>query len=57
VIGRGFEPRSGQTKDYKIGISCLCLACKEKEKRLLAWNLNNVSVGRSVYLQIVVSVS
>jgi phosphotransferase system IIA component len=22
VIGRGFEPLSGQTKDYKIGICC-----------------------------------
>ena len=23
VVDRGFEPRSGQTKDYKIGICCL----------------------------------
>jgi hypothetical protein len=22
VVDRGFEPRSGQTKDYKIGIYC-----------------------------------
>ena len=22
VVDRGFEPRSGQTKDYKIGICC-----------------------------------
>ena len=22
VVDRGFEPRSGQTKDYKIGIFC-----------------------------------
>ena len=22
VVDRGFEPRSGQTKDYKIGIWC-----------------------------------
>jgi hypothetical protein len=22
VVDRGFEPRSGQTKDYKIGIGC-----------------------------------
>jgi len=22
AVDRGFEPRSGQTKDYKIGISC-----------------------------------
>ena len=39
VIDRGFEPRSGQTKDYKIGICCLSTikACiiKEKEQRLV----------------------
>jgi hypothetical protein len=23
VVDRGFEPRSGQTKDYKIGMCCL----------------------------------
>jgi hypothetical protein len=22
VVDRGFDPRSGQTKDYKIGICC-----------------------------------
>jgi hypothetical protein len=22
VVDRGFEPRSGQTKDYEIGICC-----------------------------------
>jgi hypothetical protein len=22
AVDRGFEPRSGQTKDYKIGICC-----------------------------------
>jgi hypothetical protein len=22
AVNRGFEPRSGQTKDYKIGICC-----------------------------------
>jgi hypothetical protein len=22
VVDRGFEPQSGQTKDYKIGICC-----------------------------------
>ena len=24
AIDRGFEPRSGQTKDYEIGICCFC---------------------------------
>ena len=34
---RGFEPRSGQTKDYKIGIVLLRFAhsIKEKEQRLV----------------------
>ena len=39
VIDRGFEPRSGQTKDYKIGICCLSTIkariIKEKEQRLV----------------------
>ena len=38
MVNRGFEPRSGQTKDYKIGICC-CPAkariIKEKEQRFL----------------------
>jgi hypothetical protein len=24
VVDRGFKPRSGQTKDYEIGICCIC---------------------------------
>jgi hypothetical protein len=32
VVDRGFEPRSDQTKDYKIARSI-----KEKEKRLVGW--------------------
>ena len=24
VVDRGFEPRSGQIKDYEIGICCIC---------------------------------
>jgi hypothetical protein len=44
AVDRGFEPQSGQTKDYKIGICCFS-AKHEKEQRLvgLAWNQNNVS--------------
>jgi hypothetical protein len=47
AIDRGFEPRSGQTKDYKIGIFC-CFsakhaALKRKSKDWLARNQNNVS--------------
>ena len=38
VIERGFEPRSGQTKDYKIGTCCYSakhtVSIKEKGQRL-----------------------
>jgi hypothetical protein len=33
AVGCGFEPRSGQTKDYKIGICCF--SAKQKEQRLV----------------------
>ena len=38
VVDRGFEPRSGQTKDYEIGIMLLLRLArniKEKEQRLV----------------------
>ena len=38
-VDRGFEPRSGQTKDYKIGI--YCFFAKHAALRL-AQNQNNV---------------
>ena len=46
AVDRGFEPRSGQTKDYKIGICCFSAkhaASRRKNKDWLAWNQNNVS--------------
>ena len=46
AVDRGFEPRSGQTKDYKIGICCFSAkhaALRRKSKDWLAWNQNNVS--------------
>ena len=46
VVGRGFEPRSGQTKDYKIGICCFSAkhtASRRKSKDWLARNQDNVS--------------
>ena len=42
----GFEPRSGQTKDYKIGVCCFSAkhaALRRKSKDWLARNQNNVS--------------
>ena len=46
AVDRGFEPRSGQTKSYKIGICCFSAkhaALRRKDKDWLARNQNNVS--------------
>ena len=43
---RGFEPRSGQTKDYRIGICCfpgMQAALRKKNKDCLARNQDIVS--------------
>ena len=42
----GIDPRSGQTKDFKIGICCFSAkhaALRSKSKDWLAWSQNNVS--------------
>ena len=46
AVDHGFEPRSGQTKDYKIGICCFSAkhaALKRKSKDWLVRNQNIVS--------------
>jgi hypothetical protein len=46
AVDRGFESRSGQTKDCKIGICCFftkLAALRGKIKDWLAQNQNNVS--------------
>ena len=46
AVDCGFEPWSGQTKDYKIGICCFSAmhtALRSKSKDWLARNQNNVS--------------
>jgi hypothetical protein len=46
AVDRGFEPRSGQTKDYTIGICCLSAkhaALKRKSNNWLARNQDNMS--------------
>jgi hypothetical protein len=46
AVDHGIEPRSGQTKEYKIGICCFSakhIALRRKSKDLLARNQNNVS--------------
>ena len=43
-VDLGFEPRSGQSKDYKIGICCFSAkyeALRSKSKDWLARNQNN----------------
>ena len=60
AVDRGFEPRSGQTEDYIIGIcyfSAKHAALRSKSKDRLARNQNNVSEwGRHVYPWTVASV-
>jgi hypothetical protein len=46
AVDRGFVPRSGQTKDYKIGICCFSAkheAFRSKSKDGLARKQDNVS--------------
>jgi hypothetical protein len=46
AVDRGFEPRWGQTKAYKIGICCFSAkdtAIRRKYKYWLTLNQNNVS--------------
>ena len=46
VVDHGFEPRSGQTKDYKIGMCCFSAkyaALRSKSKDWLARNQDYVS--------------
>ena len=45
AVDRGFEPRSDQTKDYKIGLRCfsaMYAALRNTIKDWLAWNQDNV---------------
>jgi hypothetical protein len=43
AVDHGFEPWSGQTKDYKIDMCCFPTALSRKSKYWLARNQNNVS--------------
>ena len=61
VVDRGFEHRSGQTKDHAIGICCFSAkhaAVRRKRKDWLARNQNNVSEWSDFFTsRTVVSVS
>ena len=53
AVDRRFEPRSGQTKDYKIGICCISAkytALREKSEDWLAQNQDTVSVWSDIDL-------
>ena len=59
AVDRGFEPRSGQTKDYKIGICCFSamhIALRRKSKDWLAQNQDNVSEWGDMSVRGLVSV-
>ena len=43
VVDCGFEPRSGQTKDYKIGICCFSAKHAALRRKSKDWNQNNES--------------
>ena len=43
VVDCGFEPRSGQTKDYKIGICCFSVKHAALRRKSKDWNQNNES--------------
>ena len=46
AVDRGFESRSGKTKDYEIGIRCFSVkhaALRRKSKDWFARNQDNVS--------------
>ena len=52
AVDRGFEPRSGQTKDHKIGICCFSAkhaVLRRKSKDWLARNQNNVSEWNDMF--------
>ena len=58
AVDRGFQPRSSQTNDYKIGIcrfSAKHAVLRRKSKNWLARNQNNME--RHVYPRTVTSVS
>ena len=54
AVDRGFEPRLGQTKDYKIGICCFSAkqaALRRKSKDWLAQNQDNVSEWGNMFIR------
>ena len=53
AVDRGFEPLSGQTKDYAIGIcsfSAKHTALRRKSNDWLAWYQDNVSKWGRIFM-------
>jgi hypothetical protein len=58
VVDRGFEPRSGQIKDYTIGMCCFPLSIQlEGVRAKIDWLGLICPRERRVYMRTVVSVS
>ena len=60
VVGHGFEPRSGQTKEYEISICCFSAkhaALWRNSKDWLVWNQDNVSKSSDMSTRGLVSCS
>jgi len=60
ALDHGFEPRSGQTKDYDIGICCFSArhaALRRKSKDWLTCNRDNVSELGDMSIRRLVSVN
>jgi hypothetical protein len=60
VLDRGLEPRSGQTKGYKIDICCFSAkhaALRRKSKDWFARNPDNVSEWGDISIRGLISVS
>ena len=55
AVDHGFEPRSGQTKDFKMDICCFSVkhaSLRRKSKDWLARNQDNVSLWSDMSIQV-----
>ena len=50
VVDRGFEPQTGQTKDYKISICCFSAKYAVLRSKSKDWLAQYAQVERHVYL-------
>ena len=44
AVARGFKPRSGQTKDYKIGICCFSIKHTALRRKSKDWLVRNFRI-------------